>query len=295
MLQAKPVAAPSTSASVPETPAPATPAPAPAPASNEPTPSPAPAPAAGEAQASTESSSEGNSSFMSGPALQTAITNMIDMGFEREQVMKALRASFNNPDRAVEYLMTGIPAHLDRPSAPAAGPGAPAATAQAPSTPTPAAAQPSQPLAPTPAPASAAGAGSGGAADNLFAAAREAMNQQQAGGAPASGGAAAAAGAGAGGLPAGLENLAQDPMMQQLRQLISQNPAMIQPLIQQITANNPQLAQLINQNPEAIYRLLAGDDEDGEFDDDAFGGPGGPGQTVIQLTEQEAEAVRRVS
>ena len=45
-----------------------------------------------------------DSTFVRGEQYQNTIANMMEMGFERDQVVKALRAAFNHPDRAVEYL-----------------------------------------------------------------------------------------------------------------------------------------------------------------------------------------------
>jgi UV excision repair protein RAD23 len=86
-----------------------TPAAPPAPASETPAAVSSPPPALTPAEAPVEQQSGQlgpTSSFVTGEHLQTSINNMIEMGYPRDQVMRALRASYNNPDRAVEYLLT---------------------------------------------------------------------------------------------------------------------------------------------------------------------------------------------
>lgn len=49
--------------------------------------------------------SQSNAAIVSGKEYETAVLNLMEMGFERDLIVRAMRAAFNNPDRAVEYLM----------------------------------------------------------------------------------------------------------------------------------------------------------------------------------------------
>jgi len=192
---------------------------------------------------------------------------MMEMGFPREQVQRALRASFNNPDRAVEYLMTGIPAHLE---AEAAGPppttNVPASQPAAGSTPAPPPAQPGQP-------------------QNLFQLAQQQQAQQGGTGTGATGGSAL----GPGGLD--LEALRNSPQIRQLREQMMQNPGNIQALVQQLAAQNPQIAQVLGQNPQALMELLGIEISD---DVDMEGQPIPPGAQVVSVTPEERAAIERL-
>ncbi|KAH9867598.1 hypothetical protein IAQ61_008192 [Plenodomus lingam] len=264
-------AAPSTPAPAPaaQTPAaPAAPAPSSTSAQNVPaTPSPAPAQQAAGGQQFNDPSA-----LTMGGEREAAVANMESMGFQRADIDRAMRAAFFNPDRAVEYLLTGIPESALQEQAQAA-------QARAPTSPTPAAAGTT---------GAAAAPTEGDEHVNLFeAAAQHGQNRGGAGAARSGSTGAAAAGAGAGALNANsLDFLRNNPQFQQLRQVVQQQPQMLEPILQQVGAGNPQLAQMIASNPEQFLQLLAED-----ADEDA---PLPPGAQAISVTEEEREAIDRL-
>ncbi|PHH69540.1 hypothetical protein CDD80_6658 [Ophiocordyceps camponoti-rufipedis] len=221
--------------------------------------------------ADTPATGAGDSSGLAmGAQRAEAITNMEAMGFERSQIEAAMRAAFNNPDRAVEYILNGIPENIQQEqqqrAAPAAAVPAPASTQAAPE---------------------AQGSDDDGGI-NLFD-----LAAQQGGGAGASRGggsasaaAAAAAAAAQGGDLGNLDFLRHNPQFQQLRQVVQQQPQMLEPILQQLGAGNPHLAQLIAAHPDQFLQLLGED-----VDDDV---PLPPGAQAISVTEEERDAIERL-
>lgn len=272
---AKPAAAPK-APEPPAAPAPATTPAAPAPA--------APAPALAAEAAPAPPAAPGG--LLTGSNLEGAISNLCDMGFDRAEVVACMRAAFNNPERAVEYLTTGIPPALQ-------------AVAQAPAAPAAAAAPPAGGAVAAPAPAAV---GPAAQPFNMF-------------GGPAPAAAAAAAAGGGGGA---LAFLHQNPQFRVLRQMLRGNPDMLPNILQELGRTNPLHLQAIQNNqPEflrfmseeggeedmaALAGMMGGEGED-EIDDEMMAmmegagtgaGAGAGGGMVIQLTQEDVDKVERL-
>ena len=55
---------------------------------------------------------EGPDALLTGDSLQNTINSIVEMGFDRKDVEASMKAAYNNPDRAIEYLTNGIPDNL---------------------------------------------------------------------------------------------------------------------------------------------------------------------------------------
>lgn len=197
----------------------------------------------------------------------------------------------------VANILQGIPESVQQEQAQGrAGPGGARAAD------TPAVASP--PTATGDASAPAVGGDAGDEPVNLFEAAAQAGRTGGAGGGGRGGRGAAGGGANIAGLGAGmgaaagagaeggaglgnLDFLRNNPQFQQLRQIVQTQPRMLEPILQQVGAGNPQLARLIGENPDQFLQLLSEDTGDDT--------PLPPGAQEISVTEEERDAIERVS
>lgn len=200
-----------------------------------------------ETTATSLTAAESNLVF--GEELEKSITQIMEMGYERDQVERAMRASFNNPERAVEYLISGLPTNI-----------VPDLEATSPAS---------------------VDTGSSVTATSADNAPTNEANP--------------------------LEFLRNQPVFNQMRQLLQQNPQVLSSLMQSIGQSNPQLLELINQNQESFVRML------NEPDNPNVGGsaptganPAGGQQSNLPpgldnlighapMTPQDREAIDRVS
>jgi len=210
---------------------------------------------------------QASATLVTGSEYENTVHQLMEMGFEREDVVKALRAAFNNPDRAVEYLMTGIPEISDLPP-PARSPqqaqaqqsqGQQQQATQQSSGSTPVI-PPTTPLIPP-----------------QFLQQQQQQQQQPQQGVNV------------------FDFLRQHPQFNTLRAMVQQNPALLQPVLAQLAQQNPQILQLINTHQQDFIRLL-NEPVTGGGGGGGGGLPGGPppGAQYIQVTQEEKAAIDRL-
>ncbi|KAL9246167.1 hypothetical protein vseg_019737 [Gypsophila vaccaria] len=234
-------------------------------------PAPASAPAAAAATASVSSPAlasgdvygQAASNLVAGSGLEQTVQQIIDMGggtWDRDTVVRALRAAFNNPARAVEYLYSGIP---EQPEVP------PTAQSAGASQPTSATSLLQQPTQTSAVPSSVPNANP----LNLFPQ-----------GLPNLGSDGAAAGA--------LDFLRGSEQFQALRAMVQSNPQILQPMLQELEKQNPHLIRLIQEHQNEFLQLMNEPVEGEEGDVLEQLADGMP--QAIEVTPEEREAIERL-
>ncbi|CAH8277419.1 unnamed protein product [Arabidopsis lyrata] len=218
------------------------------------------APAAAAASVQTDVYGQAASNLVAGTTLESTVQQILDMGggsWDRDTVVRALRAAFNNPERAVEYLYSGIPAQAEIPP-----------VAQAPST----GEQPANPQAqPQQAAPVAATGGPNANPLNLFPQGMPAAD--------------AAAGAG------NLDFLRNSQQFQALRAMVQANPQILQPMLQELGKQNPQLVRLIQEHQADFLRLI---NEPVEGEENVMEQLEAAMPQAVTVTPEEREAIERL-
>nr|POF08357.1 isoform 2 of ubiquitin receptor rad23c [Quercus suber] len=219
---------------------------------------PEPAPVAAP-PASSESDVYGQaaSNLVAGSTLETTVQQILDMGggsWDRDTVVRALRAAFNNPERAVEYLYSGIPEPAEVPQA-----------AQA-----PVSGQAVNPPAQAPQPAVPASGPNANPLD-LFPQGLPAVGSN--------------AGAGT------LDFLRNSQQFQALRAMVQANPQILQPMLQELGKQNPHLMRLIQEHQADFLRLI---NEPVEGEGNLLGQVASGMPQAVTVTPEEREAIERL-
>ncbi|XP_073294503.1 ubiquitin receptor RAD23d-like isoform X2 [Primulina huaijiensis] len=233
-----------------------TPAPAVASPQSAPGAGPVPAPTAA-LDSMTDVYGQASSNLVAGSNLEGTVQHILDMGggsWDRDTVVRALRAAFNNPERAVEYLYSGIPEQAEL---------APAAQLPAGELPVNPSAQATQPTVP-----------SGGPNANpldLFPQGLPDMGSN--------------AGTGS------VDFLRNSQQFQTLRAMLQANPQILQPMLQELGKQNPQLVRMIQEHQADFLRLI---NEPVEGEGNILGQLAEAMPQAITLTPEEREAIERL-
>ncbi|KAL9354951.1 hypothetical protein Peur_052921 [Populus x canadensis] len=235
----------------------------------------APAPAAALPQSAAESSpavvtsalldtnmyGQAASNLVAGSNLEATIQEILDMGggdWNRETVVRALRAAFNNPERAVDYLYSGIPEQAEVPPV--------AQVVQG-----PASGNAANPPALAPQPAVAPNSGPNANPLDLFPQGHHSTGSN----------------AGTG----NLDFLRNSQQFQALRAMVQANPQILQPMLQELGKQNPYLMRLIQEHQADFLRLI---NEPVEGEGNVLGQLASATPQAVTVTPEEREAIERL-